>query len=117
MWSEVSTPKVDHERNQRRKENLDPKDQNSCQVFNAFLHKRLKKLGPVNTEGVKVQQRTSGPTMGGTELSLDQADEKQARSRSEVRWGRRRQRPGEAGDGRNTPASWLLGQWLKSQIS
>ena len=31
-----------------------------------FLHRPLKKLSPVNTEGVNVQQHTSGPTTGVT---------------------------------------------------
>ena len=69
LWSGSSHTQGRPERKQGRKENLDPKDQNFIPGIQRFLHKRLKKLGPVNTEGVKVQQRTPGPTTGGT-LSL-----------------------------------------------
>jgi len=66
LWSESIHNQDLPQESKRAKKIWTLRTRTSMLGIQRFLHRRLKKLGPVNTEGVKVQQRTSGPTTGVT---------------------------------------------------
>ena len=104
---------------QKSKENLDSEDQNFHARYSMFPSQTTEETRSSEYWGGQGAATHVRPHHGShSELSLDEADEKQAHSRSEAEVGEEEaeERAGR-GRGVNTPVSWLLGQWLKSQIS